>query len=653
MSVLYVVIVFATGPSAAAAACEHSTMALQKCIMSNPTNETIDLFCNVTLNNAGPVAAKMHPAVAQLATFEDKQSFGHMLMPVLHIQSNAPSPFSIHSRIFVTDVERFTAACFSVLQGKPARWRITGHPDVTVSLPFLTPTFTNVPLDKYLKIPATLLRGVTAHSIEIVKTTSTMLVANLQATFFSSSVLELLNLGEMEFQIHGANGARIGISNAKSFEVRQGLNQLSNLSVTLAAYPAHDKTSQRGVTDFIKSYIGNVDQVITLRGPVANAAPFLNNLVAQEIDIPGINLMESIVVTSMDITGGTKDMLTATSVVQFVSATSMKPGSLGKLEFEIWTLPGAAGAKDGLVLGTVSMPDSFAIAKGMNEAHVVVSLPQPSTTAGEKAVAAFVGSFSEGHTNEFEMRGPVNHANPLLNNLVRKPVKILGTPDPSLMLSVFADKFTNMGFKVAGNPKKLRGAIVVSKNPYNLPITIANIKYDVHLLEPVKWTFTAITMTGGKHVECGGKHGEDRYARMYYAPGMHQYKKLCPQESCNKTDMSATVTMQPLGDTSFFVPAVPMPGQGRDGCCPICSDALSPYDCCYTSLALAAACRAQSRSEGHFMGRSNGTMDMTVGDFVIKGVRYGQDALPTLFAPDITDGIFDGVLSCQNVVIHK
>ena len=141
---LYVVLVYSVGPSAAASTCKHATLSLIGCNMSDPLPKSIELKCNLVLNNGGAIPGKMHSTTVQLATDKDEQSFGHMTMPEVSIVANAPSKMHIRSRIVVTDIERFTAACFSVLQGHSAKWRITGHPDITVSLPGLSPTFSKI-----------------------------------------------------------------------------------------------------------------------------------------------------------------------------------------------------------------------------------------------------------------------------------------------------------------------------------------------------------------------------------------------------------------------------------------------------------------------------------------------------------------------------
>ena len=51
-------------------------------------------------------------------------------------------------------------------------------------------------------------------------------------------------------------------------------------------------------------------------------------------------------------------------------------------------------------------------------------------------------------------------------------------------------------------PKSCAGAMIVSKNPYNIPVVISNVVFDVHLLFPMKWTFQNDVMTGLKPVTC-------------------------------------------------------------------------------------------------------------------------------------------------------
>ena len=106
---------------------------------------------------------------------------------------------------------------------------------------------------------------------------------------------------------------------------------------------------------------------------------------------------------------------------------------------------------------------------------------------------------------------------------------------------------------------------------------------------------------------------------------MKQYPHTCAQEKCDTSDMRAEVDLKPGTFTSFFVPALPKPGQNDyKKCCPVCNDDVSPYDCCFTSLTLAASCRAQQKGSSYFLSRTNGTMDMKVGDFEIKTVEYSQ-----------------------------
>ena len=71
------------------------------------------------------------------------------------------------SSITVEEKLTETKACFNVLQGFSAEWQIIGRPDITVEMPLIHPTFSKVTLDKFLMLPATLLRRVRSSSINI------------------------------------------------------------------------------------------------------------------------------------------------------------------------------------------------------------------------------------------------------------------------------------------------------------------------------------------------------------------------------------------------------------------------------------------------------------------------------------------------------
>ena len=642
--VLYVCVIYAAGPSLTNSTIKQTTMTITACNMTSPDSFSIGLECNSTINNGGAIAATMKSVVVNVSTKESPIEFGYMTLPTVKLNKNAPSYLNIKSRLYVTDIPQFTKACFSVLQGFPAEWQVIGQPDIIVELPIIHPTFSKVRLNKSLMLPATLLRRVRSSSINILNTSKTTVFGKAEATFFSSSILQLLNLGEMHFEMRTNDGYKIGTVFANKFEVKQGYNTLVNMSVQLKPSPFNDTNARRGVTQFIQAYLTAQDQTLKLHGPVANKAPFLNALVEQDIYIPGVKLLDDIKVVEMDILNGTVNAMSANAKVQFVSNSAVDKGSLGQLSFEIFSTE-IKNTK----LAIVHLPLDMEVVVGMNYVTASVLVHTPTSTEEKRAVSLFVGAFLEGRESFFEFRGPVNHVNPLLNNVIVESVSIAGTKDPSLLVSVYTDRYVQQGFKVPNREKKLRGAIVVSKNPYNVPVVISNVKFDVHLVYPMKWTFHNSLMTGKTPVTCT----ENRYGRMFYAPGMKQYPHTCPQEKCNTTDMRAEVDLKPDTFTSFFVPAVPMPGQNNyNKCCPICNDDVSPYDCCFTSLTLAASCRAQQKGSSYFLSRTNGTMDMKVGDFEIQNIEYSQPSVPSLYSAAVTDGyLIDAEMKCKDIKI--
>ena len=334
---LYVCLIYIAGPALTNSTVKQTTMTITACNMTTPDAVSIGLECNSTINNVGSIPATMHSVVVNVSTKSSPTVFGYMTLPTVKLNKNAPSYLYIKSRLFVTNVPQFTKACFSVLQGKSAEWQIIGHPDISVDLPIVSPTFSNVKLEKSLMLPPTLLRRVRSSSINILKTTKTSVVGKAAATFFSSSILQLLNLGEMRFHMQTQNGCNIGSVYASNFDVKQGFNSLANLSVKLEPFPFYDPDARAGVSRFIRSYLSAQDQTLKLHGPVANKAPFLNALVEQDIYIPGIKLLSNIQVVELDIVDGTKDAMLANALVQFVSDSPVSAGSLGKLTFEIFS----------------------------------------------------------------------------------------------------------------------------------------------------------------------------------------------------------------------------------------------------------------------------------------------------------------------------
>ena len=134
---------------------------------------------------------------------------------------------------------------------------------------------------------------------------------------------------------------------------------------------------------------------------------------------------------------------------------------------------------------------------------------------------------------------------------------------------------------------------------------------------------------------------------------MKQYPHTCPDEDCDKSDMRAEVDLRP-GTLRHSLSLLCQCRVKNDynKCCPICNDDVSPYDCCFTSLTLAASCRAQQQGSSYFLTRTNGTMDMKVGEFQIKDVEYTQTSVPSLYSAEVTDGyLIDAEMKCKDVNI--
>ena len=165
---LYVCMIYVAGPALTNSTIKQTTMTITACNMTTPDAKSIGLECNSTINNVGSIPATMHSVVVNVSTKASTTVFGYMTLPTVKLNKNAPSYLYIKSRLFVTNVPQFTKACFSVLQGKPAEWQITGHPDISVDLPIVSPIFESQ-IREISYAPANPLRRVRSSSINILK----------------------------------------------------------------------------------------------------------------------------------------------------------------------------------------------------------------------------------------------------------------------------------------------------------------------------------------------------------------------------------------------------------------------------------------------------------------------------------------------------
>lgn len=483
-------------------------------------------------------------------------------------------------------------------------------------------------------------------------------------------MLELHSLGALSFSITDADtGGFLGEIEIPSFSVRRGYNQFDNVSASIyvRGKPGSSERaiSQSAVTKFFRRFATGQDIRSTLIGPtsIKSGSPFLLNLVSQNVVItsPG-SFVSDMTTSDIQILRGTSTTLFATAKGVFHSASTVVPGALGSIAFD---LKPASFLPDGSVvaptIGRVIMPPFFGVSPGQNSVVANVSLIKNGDVANNEAIEHFIDNYAMGRMQDMILVGPVNHPCKMLNGFLKQRITANGIANPNLVVGSILTHYSIDGFKVdssgpgVASDGKMRGAVAIAGNPFAAHIRMTDVLYDIFLHDAIEYTVTNEFWTGGKPFHCPSTK---KLARSAFGKGMQMYPMLCPGESCPDSNKNIDyMEFPPSAQRSFLSPAFPMPGQQildpntqKPKKCPTALKFLFPdMGCCYATLFFAAACRAQRQGDAHFLASTNGTMALQVGEFETRS-SMGQDTLSFTYEAGLIDGFGaeNGYLHCDN-----
>lgn len=300
-------------PAAVQTVLDESTLVTTSMYMKNPRLDRITLNATSELHDVGVMGATMEETDVDVY-FQD-ELLGTMTLPELDIVGGEVLVFNMETDLIVKNATAFTGATARILQGHGGRWFFRG--DVTVRLPLGLRY--KVKINKLLLIPPTLLEGVTGSDGDVVDGSGTENTLDLVATtsMFSSSILEMHDLGEFVFdlfvKVDNATGnilnqeafkglegpanhmVRIGQVKTANFDVRQGRNRLPSSGQIIKT-----KENTPALSQFMSAYLGGIDQVAYMAGPVQSAAIFLDNVVEQSIIFNGATDSKPVEVSLID-----------------------------------------------------------------------------------------------------------------------------------------------------------------------------------------------------------------------------------------------------------------------------------------------------------------------------------------------------------------
>lgn len=486
------------------------------------------------------------------------------------------------------------------------------------------------------------------------------------------SVLELRSLGALSFSINDADtGGFLGEISIPSFAVRRGYNRFDNVTAMLFVKGAPGSkeraASQAAVTRFFTKFARGEDIRSTLVGPtsIKSGSPFLLNLVSQDVTIQSPGAFVADMSTSdIQIVSGSATTLAATAMGVFHSASTVVPGALGAISFELRVASSAAdmGAPTApTTIGHVVMPSTFGVAPGKNSVVANVSLTKDGTPQNGAAIANFIDKYAMGVRQDMVLYGPVDHPCKMLNGFLEQRITANGIANPNLVIGSVLTHFSVDGFKVdakgpaVGSDGKMRGAVAVASNPFAAAIRMTDVLYDIYLHDAIEYTVTNKFWTGGKPFHCPSTN---KFSRSGFGKGMRMYPMLCKGEVCPDANKDIDyMDFAPSAQVSFLSPAFPMPGQQRLDPkthqpikCPTALKFLFPdLGCCYATLFFAAACRALRSGDAHFLASTNGTMSLKVGEFTTRS-SINQDSLSFTYEAGLIDGfgVENGYLHCDN-----
>ena len=179
-----------------------STLTLVSGSLGSPGDERIRVTVTIRVDNAGPLSATLHGFDAILMGPSDangtKRAIGRITFPDIRVAASSASFAVIDSELHVSSANSFQAATIPILRGEAVDWEIHGNTSVTVlGIPVA------VALDKHLTMPATAIQKMRSFNVAIERGngSSGVLSVSADATFISTSVLELHHLGDLEVEV--------------------------------------------------------------------------------------------------------------------------------------------------------------------------------------------------------------------------------------------------------------------------------------------------------------------------------------------------------------------------------------------------------------------------------------------------------------------
>jgi len=306
-------------PALAQTVLDESTLIPLRMYMRNATNRTIILQSVSELHDVGPLGARLLEAFVEIHHKGD--TLGHMMLPELDIKGGQVLRFEMESVLTVTNFTAFTRATAEILQGIGGQWKIKGNGTVEIKLAGITRSVA-VDLNKDFLIPATLLEDVRGYDGQVVEGSGTEneLLLTARTSMFSSSILEMHDLGEFVFDLNVLTGeesdikkfVKVGEVSVDNFDVRQGLNDLRSRGKIIKT-PENEAV----LSTFMAGYLMGNDQLAYLHGPTNSSSIFLDNVVEQKIIFAGSNDSKPVLVSMINkdwtLVGFTPDLPGATT----------------------------------------------------------------------------------------------------------------------------------------------------------------------------------------------------------------------------------------------------------------------------------------------------------------------------------------------------
>eukprot|EP00299_Pterocystis_sp_00344_P010379 c4621_g1_i1.p1 GENE.c4621_g1_i1~~c4621_g1_i1.p1 ORF type:complete len:961 (-),score=273.19 c4621_g1_i1:1016-3592(-) len=386
--------------------------------MQNPTSTTVEMttFLQMSAPNGQMFDSHLESTVVNIGTVKDGD-FGYMTLPLLHIHSSS-MVVNATSTVVVTDVKKFTAATAAVLQGRPTPWTISGKPKLNLKLLGAAMKY-NLDLSKQFDLPTTLFVQMQAYNVSIQSTNKTSVVSHGTSSFFSSSVLELRNIGRLLFELYNEDQVLLGTVEIPEFRAYRDFNLMDGCSVVMTALP--DGSNVKAINKLLFQFASGNDQNTILRGPIESVAPFLSHIVTQNVTIKGARAVSNVQAKKMAISASTEDSISAIASVSMYSDLPLKISAIAigepKLTLEL--------VSNDVVIGECFLDKD--VQAGLNEMDLESVIKCDSgDDSCKRAAQNFLSVFASGGDQTLTVRGPVKHPNPFVNGILESSMVVYG-----------------------------------------------------------------------------------------------------------------------------------------------------------------------------------------------------------------------------------